>query len=84
MVSSFPFWRWSGRTESNFGVRELAPAFSTAVSSAVGDSPRRVAARESGDESPPSKVRFAGYCASVKFTLISVSTSTGSPFSRVG
>jgi len=34
-----------------FGVRELAPAFSTADSSAVGASPRRVAASKSGD--PP-------------------------------
>ena len=39
---------------ARFGVRELAPAFSTADSSAVG-SPRRVAASKSGDESPHSK-----------------------------
>ena len=39
---------------ARFGVRELAPAFSTADSSAVG-SPRRVAASKSGVESPPSK-----------------------------
>jgi hypothetical protein len=38
-----------------FGVRELAPAFSTADSSAVGYSPRRVAASKSGDESPHSE-----------------------------
>jgi len=35
-------------------VRELAPAFSTADSSAVGDRPRRVATSQSGDESPHS------------------------------
>ena len=39
---------------ARFGVRELAPAFSTAHLSA-GDAPRRVAARKSGDESPHSK-----------------------------
>jgi hypothetical protein len=47
-----------GRTEPNFGVREIAPAFSTADSSAVANSPRRAAAMESGDESPHSKLRF--------------------------
>src|SRR5208282_709649 len=41
----------------NFGVRELAPAFSTADSSAVRLAPQRVAARESGDESPHSESR---------------------------
>ena len=49
----------SGRTEANFAVRELAPAFSTADESALGDWPRRVAAMESGDESPHSKLRAA-------------------------
>jgi hypothetical protein len=43
----------------HFGVRELAPAFSTADSSAVGYRLRRVAASQSGDESPHSK-SFAG------------------------
>ena len=37
---------------AGFGVRELAPAFSTADGSAVGSSPRRVPASKSGDESP--------------------------------
>ena len=48
--------------EADFGVRELAPALSAADSSAVSDSPRRVAARESADESPHSKtsVRMPG------------------------
>jgi len=44
-----------------FGVRGLAPAFSSADLSKVGHSPRRVAASKSGDESPHSerRVRFA-------------------------
>ena len=44
-----------------FGVRELAPALPTADLSAVGHSPRRVAASKSGDESPHSErpVRIA-------------------------
>ena len=44
-----------GRTEPNFGVRQLAAAFSRADSSALPGSPRRVAADESGDESPHSE-----------------------------
>ena len=43
-----------------FGVRELAPAFFTADSSAVGYTPRRVAACKSGDESPHSKLSECG------------------------
>jgi len=45
----------SGRAMASFGVRELAPAFSTADLSAVGYSPRQVAASKSGDESPHSE-----------------------------
>jgi hypothetical protein len=41
-----------------FGVRELGPAFSTADSSAVWETPRRFAARESGDKSPHSETEF--------------------------
>jgi len=43
------------RMVPDFGVRELAPALSTADSSAVGVAPRRVAASKSGDESPHSE-----------------------------
>ena len=47
-----------GRATAIFGVRELAPAFPTADLSAVDDSPRRVAASKSGDESPHSESPF--------------------------
>ena len=42
------------RRMAGFGVREIAPALSTADLSAV-DAPRRAAASKSGDESPHSK-----------------------------
>ena len=44
----------------DFGVRELAPAFSIADLAAVSYSPRRVAASKSGDESPHSKTPVPG------------------------
>ena len=47
-----------GRATAIFVVRELAPAFPTADLSAVDDSPRRVAASKSGDESPHSESPF--------------------------
>ena len=56
-----------GAMMPNFGVRELAPAFSTADLSAVGSSPRLVAASKSGDESPHSE-------KSVRITVASSSS----------
>jgi hypothetical protein len=43
----------------NFGVRELAPAFAIAGSSAGRNLPRRVAAMKSGDKSPHSKFQLS-------------------------
>jgi hypothetical protein len=64
----------SVHSKPHFGVRELAPAFSAADSSAVRPSPRRVAASKSGDESPHSK-------SSVR-TPAGKALSAASPFRR--
>ena len=73
------------RMVPDFGVRELAPALSTADSSAVGVAPRRVAASKSGDEPPHSKsfARANSLCGS-RDTVLSRNARTreaeASPF----
>jgi len=74
----------SVHSKPHFGVRELAPAFSAADSSAVCHSPRRVAASKSGDEPPHSKRNFGpphSIKGSIRMTA-GVRFSAASPFRR--
>jgi hypothetical protein len=59
-VSGFAEFSEKRRRAAHFdGVRERPPAFSTADSSAVGVTPRRVAPSERDDESPHSEIRYS-------------------------